>query len=162
MPTYCPAKAGGMRSQAAESIHPQPQVKLKMGCLSDAGDPKVKQMNASLNTGYGLALLDTPADTVLHHHGPTIQEQFIEFDAANPDVYDALVRFAYEAKAKGFEKIGIALLWERLRWYQLVEVEGDGNEFMLSNSFRSRYARKIMANEPGLENIFRTRPLRSL
>jgi hypothetical protein len=89
----------------------------------------------------------------------SIQEHFEQFHQKHPEVYQELVRLARFAKSKGFEKIGIALLWERLRWYVMVERHGE--DFKLSNNYRSRYARLIMEREADLRGFFTTRELRT-
>lgn len=89
-----------------------------------------------------------------------IDEQFARFHADNPHVYDTLVRLAREAHAAGRNRIGIGMLWERLRWELLVTTTGD-TAYRLNNNLRSRYARAIMANETDLAGIFETRELRS-
>jgi hypothetical protein len=86
-----------------------------------------------------------------------IQLRFKEFHEQNPNVYSKLVDLALVAKANGHTQIGISLLWERLRWYHLVETKSD--TFKLNNNFRSRYARLIMDNEPALDGFFRLREL---
>ena len=87
----------------------------------------------------------------------TIQEHFEEFHALNPWVYYRLVAMARSWKARGHKKIGIATLVETLRWQYGMATTGD--DFYLNNNFRSRYSRKIMAENPDLEGIFDTREL---
>jgi hypothetical protein len=86
--------------------------------------------------------------------------QFAAFHAANPGVYEALRRLALRAVDKGRTTIGIGMLWEALRWETFVEtVDPTQLEWKLNNSYRSRYARLLMASEPKLRGVFETRRL---
>ena len=88
-----------------------------------------------------------------------IQEQFEEFHAKNPHIYVKIVEYARRAKAKGYEKIGIALISEIIRYTE--HVPGQPDTFSFSNDFRSRYARLIMAQEPDLAGFFKVSELKT-
>jgi hypothetical protein len=88
-----------------------------------------------------------------------LQARFEAFHAENPHVYAVLVRLAREARAVGHERVGIATLFEVARWQ--ISMSTSDPDFKLNNSFRSRYARLIMEQEPDLAGIFETRELRS-
>jgi hypothetical protein len=90
--------------------------------------------------------------------GKTIDESFAEFDKKNPHVYRNLVKLAYQCTRSGRKIIGIALLYEKLRWDYMIQT--DGADYKLPNNYASRYARKIMAENEGLEGIFRISSLR--
>lgn len=92
--------------------------------------------------------------------GRSIQQAFEEFDQAHPEVYEYLVRLAFEAYRRGFRHYGIGALWERMRWHFQIEKDMD-SDFKLNNNFRSRYARKIIAQYPDLEDFFELRALRA-
>lgn len=84
---------------------------------------------------------------------------FAAHHLAHPEVYEALVRLARQARTRGHERIGIGMLWEVLRWETTI---GDpAGEYRLNNDLRSRYARLIMDQEPDLAEIFETRGLRT-
>jgi len=85
----------------------------------------------------------------------TIQGRFLEFHAANPQVYENLVELAYAAKDAGFKCYSINSLVERLRWHYNIDIRTDG--FKIDNSFRANYSRLIMQQEPGLAGFFHTR-----
>lgn len=92
---------------------------------------------------------------------PTPHELFMDFNYRNPQVYDALVDLAREARrVNGRAKIGIGMLFEVLRWTMFMET-GDHEGFKLNNNYRSRYARRIMERESDLRDLFDTRDLRS-
>lgn len=86
--------------------------------------------------------------------------KFAEFNSNNPQVYRALVKFAWEARTAGHYKISIELLVNRVRWELIITTQDRNSEFKINNNYKSRYARMIMT-EPGLENIFNTREMRS-
>lgn len=90
----------------------------------------------------------------------TIAERFDQFHRKNPEVYRLLKRFALEARAAGRRRLGIEVLWGRLRWYTAVETT-DPTNFKLNDHYTSRYARLLQEQEPGLAGMFETRRLRS-
>lgn len=80
------------------------------------------------------------------------------YHATHPEVYEALVTYTRQAKDAGHEKIGIDLVFGRLRWDHLTQISPDTQEpYKLSNGYRAWYARKIMETEDDLAGIFNTR-----
>jgi hypothetical protein len=77
------------------------------------------------------------------------------FHTQNPHVMQKLVEIARDLRARGVRQVGIALLFERLRWLSTVRTEGD--PYRLNNSFRAFYARQLMADHPELAGMFTTR-----
>ena len=91
----------------------------------------------------------------------SIAERFADFHVLNPSVYKAIVEIARVMKGRGIHKMGIALIFERLRWLHFIDTKGAiGEGFKLSNDFRSEYARLIMQQEPSLAGFFEIRELR--
>lgn len=86
---------------------------------------------------------------------PVSWERFSDFLQANPQVYALLRRFALEAKRSGRRRLGIAALFERVRWHLDVETKGDS--FKLNNSMRAYMARLLMEQEPELRGFFEIR-----
>jgi len=86
-----------------------------------------------------------------------IDERFAAFHHGNPHVYAALVELAREWKSAGNSVCSMDLLFNRLRWD--FGVRGDGDQFALNNSYRSRYSRLIEANEADLVGFFTKRRL---
>jgi hypothetical protein len=86
-----------------------------------------------------------------------IQDKFERFNIEHPEVYYALIALARQAKLAGHFQIGIATLYEVLRWN--FKMSGTVGEFKLNNNFRSRYARMIKENEPDIRDMFETREL---
>lgn len=79
-----------------------------------------------------------------------------EFHLANPHVYEALIGYARQARAAGVTRVGIELLWNRMRWDWMLNTEHDG-DFKLNQNYKAWYARRIMEREASLDGIFETR-----
>lgn len=91
----------------------------------------------------------------------TIQDRFESYHAAHPEVYFVLVQLCGLAKQRGITKLGVSLLWERMRWSLTIERDSESEaDYMLNNDFRSRYARLIMKREPEMAGLFNLRELR--
>ena len=88
-----------------------------------------------------------------------IEATFLDFHAANPWVYDALVSLARDLKHRGRHHQGIGMLFEVLRWQWYRTTIDPSSDFKLNNNYRSRYARLIMAREADLADVFETRVL---
>lgn len=91
-----------------------------------------------------------------------LDAEFFDFHVENPRVYELLVRFAREAMRAGKTKVGINMLYTRVRWDVWLETRDRASpELKLNDGYTSRYARLIMANEPDLAGFFEIRRLRS-
>jgi hypothetical protein len=88
-----------------------------------------------------------------------IQERFERFDRENPQVYEAMVQKAEQLRA--FGHYGIGAIFEDIRYDYRTKNDSRGEKFKLNNNYRSRYARKLMAQERGFEGFFETRRLRN-
>lgn len=86
------------------------------------------------------------------------QEKFEEFHAANPQVYEELVRLCRQGKEAGLKKIGIRMLWEVARWNMLMSTKRN-SPFKLNDHYHSRYSRLIILMEPDLADMFELRKL---
>jgi uncharacterized protein YicC (UPF0701 family) len=78
----------------------------------------------------------------------TIGERFSEYHARHPEVYELLLRFARELKARGMDRGAIEMLWQRVRWFCQVERDEAESDFKLNDHFRSRYVRMMIADHP--------------
>jgi hypothetical protein len=87
----------------------------------------------------------------------SIAERFAKFHAANPDIYSELVALARMMRDKSNRKIGIAMLFEVLRWNYYTRTASD-EEYKLSNDFRAPYARLIMEQEADMSGAFTIKP----
>lgn len=88
------------------------------------------------------------------------QTEFQKFHSAHPEVYAQLARLTRDAKTAGFHHFGVRTIWERMRWYFVME-RPSGSAWKLNDHFTSYYARLLMANEPDLNGFFETRTRKS-
>lgn len=77
--------------------------------------------------------------------------EFEAFHAANPHVYDLVVKFTDIVRARGFKTYAIATIYERVRWHMDVDTTGD--EFKLNNNHRAFYARMLIMERPELRSF---------
>jgi hypothetical protein len=90
--------------------------------------------------------------------GRSLEARFREFHANNPQVYAELLKLARRARGRGVERLGIKMLWERLRWELQVETYHPGDDtFRLNNNWHAFYARLLMGENPELRGLFETR-----
>ena len=87
---------------------------------------------------------------------PYWAQKAAEFHEKNPHVYGLLVMYARQAVAAGATRVGIELLWNRMRWDFLLRTEHDG-DYKLNQNYKAWYARRIMERESDLAEIFETR-----
>jgi hypothetical protein len=85
-----------------------------------------------------------------------IELEFKEFHATHPEVYIGLVRLARTWQDNGSAKLGIATLFEVLRWNSHLNPDKTGG-YKLNNNYRALYARLIMEQEPDLDGLFEIR-----
>jgi hypothetical protein len=86
--------------------------------------------------------------------------KFIKFHEENPFVYQRLRELAIEWKEAGHDKIGIAMLYEVMRWTAgLKNKDIDG--YTLNNNYKAYYARMLMFNESSLRGMFEVRGIKS-
>lgn len=78
--------------------------------------------------------------------------RFLKHVNENPDVLLRLNKLANDARKAGVKKIGIDLLYARLRWDMMVETRTD--DFKLNNDFRPYYSRVLMALDSRLNGMF--------
>jgi hypothetical protein len=85
-----------------------------------------------------------------------IEREFKDFHAEHPEVYLQLVRLARTWQSNGTAKLGIATLFEVLRWNSHLNPQHTGG-YKLNNNYRALYARLIMEQEQDLANLFEIR-----
>ena len=83
--------------------------------------------------------------------------RFRAFHEANPHVYARLVELAREARRAGVERLGMRMLWERLRWDARLRTVRGEDEWKLNNDLAPSFARMLMSREPDLRGLFETR-----
>jgi hypothetical protein len=89
-----------------------------------------------------------------------LEVRFKEFHEENPLVYKKIVDISLMLRRRGVKKMGIALIFERIRWLHFLETFGE-DPFKLNNDFKAEYARKAMKEFPELNGLFRLRALTS-
>lgn len=82
-------------------------------------------------------------------------EKFDAFRVANPHVEVFIVEIARELKRRGFERIGMKMIFENLRWRYALATRG--SKYKLNNNYTSHYARYVMRKHPDLDGFFETR-----
>jgi hypothetical protein len=85
-----------------------------------------------------------------------IELEFKEFHLEHPEVYTELVKLARTWQSNGSDKLGIATLFEVLRWNSHLNPQRDSG-YKLNNNYRALYARLIMEQEPDLNGLFEIR-----
>lgn len=90
---------------------------------------------------------------------PQIQERFLQFHAAHPEVLTEIIRLADQARAAGRDRTSMKAIFEVIRWNRHVERGAD--QFKLNNVFTSRYSRLVGELRPDLAGMFETRELKS-
>jgi hypothetical protein len=91
----------------------------------------------------------------------TIQQQFEEFHARNPEVFALLERFTQEAVDRGRKRLGIRMLYERVRWEVYIQTEDANSDFKINDHYHSRYVRRLIKVHPEWEHLFELRKLRA-
>lgn len=96
---------------------------------------------------------------------PTRAEQldaeFIQFQRDNPTVFPQFRMLAVKLKAKGINRWGAKAIWEVLRYEMALKSVTSGEKYALNNNFTSRFARKLMDEEPEeFAGFFETRTLK--
>ena len=97
--------------------------------------------------------LDEPAQLDV---SPYWAAKAAEFHEKNPHVYGTLVMYARQAVHAGHPRVGIELLWNRMRWDWMLRTD-HGTDYKLNQNFKAWYARRIMERESDLAEIFETR-----
>lgn len=84
----------------------------------------------------------------------SLWERYNIYHEANPHILPKLTEMAYKASRAGQKNIGVAMLFEVLRWKTNVEtVQTDG--FKIADPLAAVYARVIMRDNIDLRGIFR-------
>lgn len=93
-----------------------------------------------------------------------LYSRFLEFDRANPRIWDLFKTFTGQAivsMERGNGKIrGISadMICHRIRWH--IEIDTDGDPFKLNNNYVAYYARKFVRLFPKYGGVFKFRSVR--
>jgi len=88
------------------------------------------------------------------------EARFEQFHAENPVVYKLWDKFTREAISKGYRKIGVALIMERIRWETNIELHDQINEekeIKINDHHKAYYARLWLKNNPQHKGMFELR-----
>jgi hypothetical protein len=90
-----------------------------------------------------------------------LEARWWTFHLAHPEVATALATRARALLDRGHRHIGIAMLWETLRYETLLGAGPNQDTYRLNNTHRAYYARWLMETHADLAGVFETRELRS-
>ena len=71
-----------------------------------------------------------------------------KFIEENPDIWRQFRLLAVKLKARGIERYGAKAIWEVLRYELALKAVTTGEKYALNNNHVSRFARKLMEEEP--------------
>jgi hypothetical protein len=91
----------------------------------------------------------------------TIEERFQAFHAANPVVYQCLIKLTQEQFLKGTERHGLKAMWEQLRYRIAISRVRLADGYNFNNDFTSRYVRLLIKEYPAYRGLFELRHLRT-
>ena len=83
---------------------------------------------------------------------------FKKYDKDNPKIWEAFIKYAKEARAKGFDNYSTNGIFEIIRWHS--PINGTG-QFKINNIYRPDYSRKMMRLYPEFEGFFKVRELKA-
>ena len=83
---------------------------------------------------------------------------FEKYHKENPNIYKAFVRYALQAKQKGFKNYSAKSLFEIIRWHTPIKADG---VFKINNNYAPDYARKMMKDFKSFKGFFRVRELKA-
>lgn len=86
---------------------------------------------------------------------PRVFTKFKRFHALNPQVWELIKKFAYEAKNSGRKRYGMQGIGERIRWH--VEIETRGDIFKINNDYLACYSRLLKVVDPSFNGFLQTR-----
>lgn len=89
----------------------------------------------------------------------SLTDRFRAFHEKNPHVYTRLEELVAEAVAAGHRRIGVGALFERLRYAERTETNGD--RYRLNNDYRADYCRLLVARHPEWADLFELRERRA-
>jgi hypothetical protein len=102
---------------------------------------------------------DAPAPRPARPRKLTIDERFALYHKRRPEVWSLFKQYAYQVRSTGRKRFSADAILHRIRWYHYVE-QGD-ESFKINDDYSSRYARKLIAEDPTFAGFFETRRLRS-
>jgi len=90
--------------------------------------------------------------TFNHTRWDQLHANWLEYHKRNPEVWEAFVKFSFEAINRGFTKYGADAVLQRIRWETRA---GDGKpRLKISNNHSTFYARHFTIRFPEYEDFF--------
>ena len=83
---------------------------------------------------------------------------FDQYHKEHPQIYKAFIKYALQAKQKGFDNYSAKSLFEIIRWHTPIKADG---VFKINNNFAPDYARKMMDEYESFKGFFRVRELKA-
>lgn len=75
-------------------------------------------------------------------------DDYVEYDAAHPEVWDHFVTFTMEQIKRGFTRYSVNAIFERIRWTVDIPDRRGQSTFKISNNHRPFYARRFLEEYP--------------
>jgi hypothetical protein len=100
------------------------------------------------------------AQLSLFDRDKTIQERFDRFCIQHPDVFSLFRKIAWELRGRGYKRYSADGILHIVR-YNYDTSGNDAAGFKINNVFSSRFARKLIAEDPTFDGFFETRVLKS-
>jgi len=88
--------------------------------------------------------------------GKWTRDNFVKFDATNPEIYRMFCKFALQVAARR-EHFSAKCIFHRIRWESAV---GTGGDYKIDDGWISHYARKYMHEYPQHDGFFELRQRR--
>lgn len=89
----------------------------------------------------------------------TIVDRWRAFHTSNPHVYARVVELVTDAVLRGETRIGVGALFERLRYSERTETNGD--RYRLNNDHRAPLVRQLLDEHPEWTHLFELRERRA-
>lgn len=89
-----------------------------------------------------------------------LQKDFVEFDAANPDVWREFRGMALRLIEEGYKHYGAKSIIEAIRFHRNVSKHTGGGPFRINNNLTAYYARKFHKKYPQYNGFFETREVK--
>lgn len=80
-------------------------------------------------------------------------ERFIK---QHPEVWQNFVRFCEEARKAGHTRMGVDVVFGRMRWETMMKTK-DEEGYKMNNDYKAPFARKLMKERPEFDGFFVTR-----
>ncbi len=91
--------------------------------------------------------------------GKSIQEAFVEFHEANPEVYNYFKKYFFHLHdRKGWEQVSAKLIVEHIRWEALMMTKSP--DFKIDNNFTAHYVRLFLSDYPEYDYCFKLRSIK--